>query len=148
MYLLQFERGMYAWMRQARLHARLSRAMEAVTQRSDGLAEAIGDAYLRVAVLRAKARQTVIRLAAGEKPGPETSVDKVLLSSTEQAVFEVARRITTPGFEIEGGDALEAWRAEWFYARACSIFGGAVEVQRDIIAEQLLGLPKGRAVGA
>jgi alkylation response protein AidB-like acyl-CoA dehydrogenase len=50
-------------------------------------------------------------------------------------------------FLIDDGNAAEAWRADWFWARASSIFGGAAEVQRDIIAERLLGLPKGRSGG-
>jgi alkylation response protein AidB-like acyl-CoA dehydrogenase len=90
----------------------------------------------------------VQRLAAGLNPGPEISVDKVLLSSAEQAVHDVARDLLWPRFELDAGDEASAWRSEWFYSRASSILGGAVEVQRDIIGERLLGLPKGRVGGA
>jgi alkylation response protein AidB-like acyl-CoA dehydrogenase len=148
MFLLQFERGMYAWTRQSKLHARLEKAMAATRgDGADAAADAVGDAYLTLYALRAKSRETVKRLAAGETPGPEISIDKVLLSMADQAVFEVARRLTAPSFQLGNEVADRAWRAEWFYARAASIFGGAVEIQRDIISERLLGLPKGRAVG-
>lgn len=148
MYLLQFERGMYAWMRQARLHARLAAALSAAGREKNAVADRVGDAYLTLFALRAKARQTVLRLAAGETPGPEISIDKVLLSAADQAVYDVTRRLTSPRFELAEGPDADVWRAEWFYSRATSIYGGAVEIQRDIISERLLGLPKGRATGS
>ncbi len=150
--MLQFERGMYAWQRQARLHTRLEQALADCGEGASGsraaLAGAVGDAYLAAFALRQKCRDTVQRLAAGENPGPEISIDKVLLSSAEQSVYDAARELLWPRLELDAGDEASAWRSEWYFARASSILGGAVEVQRDIIAERLLGLPKGRAAGA
>jgi hypothetical protein len=149
--MLQFERGMYAWQRQARLHTRLEQALGegglGSTGNANALAAVVGDAYLATFALRAKCRDTVERLANGENPGPEISIDKVLLSSAEQAVYDGVRELLFPRFELDGFEAASAWRGEWFYSRATSIYGGAVEVQRDIIGEKLLGLPKGRLGG-
>jgi len=144
MYLLQFERGMYAWLRQAVLHRRLRETVAAAGDaRSPAVHAAIGAAHLAVSTLRARSRVTVGRLAAGENPGPEISVDKILLSRAEHAVHDAVRRTRWPELALGDGPAAVALRDEWFYSRATSIFGGAVEVQRDIVAERVLRLPKG-----
>jgi alkylation response protein AidB-like acyl-CoA dehydrogenase len=42
-------------------------------------------------------------------------------------------------------DALaELWRSRWSFSRITTIYGGAGEVQRDLVAERLLGMPRGR----
>jgi alkylation response protein AidB-like acyl-CoA dehydrogenase len=38
----------------------------------------------------------------------------------------------------------ETWRRRWSFSRITTIYGGAAEVQRDLVAERLLGLPRGR----
>lgn len=143
MYMLQFERGMYAWLRQGLLHFHLERALK-LAQPTPSAAAIVGEAYMALFALRAKCRETVLRLAADESPGPETSVDKVLLSTAEQTVFDAVRHLQWPALETGDSEDASALRIEWFYTRATTIFGGAVEVQRDIIAERLLGLPRSR----
>ena len=103
MTLLQWERGMYAWQRQAVLHARLAEVRLHPGTRSRAEARAIADAWVRVTALRSAAARTVRRLAAGENPGPEISVDKVLLATTEQAVEDLFRLLDPAGFVL--GDA-------------------------------------------
>jgi hypothetical protein len=149
MHLLQFERGMYGWVRQAVMHRWLEEAIEATgggleTSPGSAAAARVGDAYLAALSLRSKCRQTVLRLAEGEFLGPEISVDKLLLSAGEQTVLDAARALTWPAFELDDSQAAQRWRADWFFTRAASIYGGSAEVQRDIVAEHLLGLPRGR----
>jgi alkylation response protein AidB-like acyl-CoA dehydrogenase len=144
MYLLQFERGMYAWQRQSWMHASLEQAM-ADASRLDGTESLIGGAYLALLALRLKCRDTVLRLAREENPGPGISVDKLLLSGAEQTILDTARTLLWPRLELDDGAAAQVWRSEWLFARAASIYGGAAEVQRDIVAERLVGL--GRASG-
>ena len=49
-----------------------------------------------------------------------------------------------PGSLLAGDDdAGRTWRTDYFYSRAASIYGGTSEIQRNIVAEHLLGLPKG-----
>jgi alkylation response protein AidB-like acyl-CoA dehydrogenase len=142
MFLLQWERGMYAWMRQAWCHSRLDLLRPYV---ADARAEQeFGAAYLRVAALRAVARRTLTRLAHGEFVGPEASVDKLLLSSAEQQVLNLARRVLRGRFELGEDPELRRWRGDYFYSRSASIYGGAAEIQRDIVATRVLGLPRGR----
>ena len=144
MYLLQFERGMYAWLRQAVLHRRLRETVAAVGDRATPATHrALGAAHVAATTLRARCRSTVARLDAGQNPGAEISVDKILLSTTEKAVFDAARAARWPEMALSAGAAARTLREEWFYSRATSIFGGAVEVQRDIVADRVLSLPRG-----
>ena len=141
MHLLQFERGMWAWQRQAILHAALDRL---VARAGDDpmAAHVVGNAYLALAALRVRSRQTVARLATGERLGPEVSIDKTLLSTAEHAVRDAERALGVEDFVC--GDDAESHliRGEWYYSRAASVYGGAVEVQKNIIAEHVLGLPR------
>jgi alkylation response protein AidB-like acyl-CoA dehydrogenase len=141
MHLLQFERGMYGWLRQAVMHRWLDDALAA--GRSAGEA-AVGGAWLAALSLRARCRETVLRLSDGEFLGPEISVDKLLLSSGEQTVLDTVRALTWPALEIDDSPAAQRLRADWFFTRAASIYGGSAEVQRDIVAEHMLGLPRSR----
>ena len=141
MYLLQWERGMYAWQRQAVMRARL------VAAATDGGGGSLGSAFVRawtlVHALRSRAAGTVRRLAAGGNPGPEISVDKVLLSRTEQAVMDALRLAEPERFAFGRSAKDELVRSEWFYSRAATIYGGSVDIQKGIVAERVLGLPRG-----
>lgn len=146
MFMLQYERGMYAWLRQAVLHRRLREAVRdgarADRPASASARIALGRAIHATTALRARSRHTVARLSAGENPGPEISIDKVLLGVAEQATFDALRQLDWPGMALGESDANAQQREEWFYSRASTIFGGAIDVQRDIVAERVLGLPR------
>jgi alkylation response protein AidB-like acyl-CoA dehydrogenase len=148
MYLLQFERGMYAWMRQAVLHHRVSLLASQLKQDRATAAGRLGGLYVAVAQVRAQTAQTLARFAGGEVLGPEVSVDKLLLSRAEQLVCDVARELLSPALEIGDADAWTTWwRSAWYFSRAATILGGTREVQKGIVAERLLGLPRGGADG-
>jgi alkylation response protein AidB-like acyl-CoA dehydrogenase len=105
-------------------------------------AATLGNAYVSLASLRIRSRDTVRRLAAGEQLGPEVSIDKILLSQTEHLVNDAVRELHTAGFTLGDGAGEEYERSEWYYSRASSVYGGAVEVQKNIVAERVLGLPR------
>ncbi len=140
MYLLQFERGMYAWLRMARLRGRLARLARRVDPADPIGCREVGRALAAQRALRARTWHTIARLAEGETPGPETSVDKVLLATAEQAVADAARAVDLAAFTFATEDLDDA-RSEWFYTRAASIYGGSAEVQRSILADHVLKLP-------
>jgi acyl-CoA dehydrogenase len=142
MYLLQWERGMYGWLRQAVLHARLADLLATVGPDPGEAADQVADAWVRVSALRSSTARTVQRLAVGENLGPEVSLDKVLLATAEQEVLECERRLLPVDFALGDDDVDEVFRADWFFARMASIYGGAIEIQRTLIAERVLGLPR------
>ena len=144
LHLLQYERGMYGWIRQAWLRRRLEEAIRSSSTLTAEMDGAVGEAFLAALSLRLRCRSTVAQLAEGAFLGPEISVDKLLLSTAERQVLDTARQLQWPAFDIEDAPAAIDWRSEWFFTRAASIYGGAAEVQRDIVAEHLLHMPKGR----
>lgn len=148
--LLQYERGTYAWMRMATAMAYLQQSLDsrgADEQVDTHTAAMIGETYLNLVALRARTASTLQRLAAGETVGPETSVDKLLLSTAEQGVLDMA--MSTMGESVLFADdaVSERWRDRWWYSRAASIYGGAREIQYSIIADRILKLPKENTSG-
>jgi len=141
MYLLQWERGMYPWQRQAgllgTLDALLERAGDAIDPRS------LADAYLAVLPMRLSAGHTIRRLAAGEAPGPEVSVDKVLLARAELTVFDLADAVLDGAVEFGDDNDAPEWRHDYLFSRSAPIYGGSYEIQRQILADRVLGLPRG-----
>ena len=135
--LLPFERSTSLWHRGALLNRRLKQFLDVADAETLSAAE-VGDVFLRLHALRARSRATLNRMAAGDRLGPETSVDKILLAAAEQALFD----LVAAGFAdavLLGDDASsERWRAEFLYSRAATIYGG--EIQRNIVARRLLDL--------
>ena len=140
--LLQWERGMYAWQEQAQLHVLLAACARRVAPGDYATRDRIEEAWTMLTALRAKSADTVKKLAAGETPGPEVSVDKILLTQAMQLVRDIEREIDPVAFALEDGEQAESERGDWFYTRAASIYGGAIDVQRGIVAERVLGLPR------
>jgi alkylation response protein AidB-like acyl-CoA dehydrogenase len=141
MQILAFERATIFWTRAAWLLERLG----ALLRRSSGgprAAALIGDAYQQVAALRARSRQTQYAMAAGRFAAPQSSVDKVLMAAAEKAVFDAAFELLEDEFVTEDGEDAAVWRNQYLYSRAASIYGGTGEIQRNIIAERLLDLPR------
>ena len=134
--LLPHERSTCFWHRIAHLYTRLDRLL-AETAESNAAA-AVGAAYLALHTARCRSHETQQRLAAGAKLGPETSVDKVLLATAEQLLFDTARDLLPGVLEL----AETPWRTEYLYSRAATIYGGTAEIQRNIIARRQLDLGK------
>lgn len=141
MYLLQWERGMYPWQRQAAMLAALDRLLVLDAERVDP--DALASAFLAVLPMRLSARDTIRRLAAGDMPGPEVSVDKVLLARAELEVFDLADEVLAPALEFDDELGAREWRHDFLYSRAAPIYGGSIEIQRQILADRVLGLPRG-----
>jgi alkylation response protein AidB-like acyl-CoA dehydrogenase len=139
MELLPYERSTSLWQKAAYLHRRLQDLL--VTAPPGALdPSALAEVTQLVYAFAARSRATQHRLAAGEHLGPETSIDKVLVATAEQAVFDLVAD-TLPG-EVMMGDDLdgELWRSQFLYSRAATIYGGSAEIQRNIIARRLLDL--------
>src|SRR5512134_4075963 len=139
MSILPYERSSCFWQRIAYLYQRLQLLVEAAPD-DDRAAEVLGNAFLQLHALRARSRATQHRLAAGATLGAETSIDKVLVATAEQTTYDAVRRLLRGVAEMDDGAAGETWRSEYLYSRASTIYGGTLEVQRNIIARRLLEL--------
>jgi alkylation response protein AidB-like acyl-CoA dehydrogenase len=137
--LLPFERSTALWQRGAFLYRRLEQLLE-VAAPGTLAPDEVGDAFAQVYALRARSRATQHRLAAGERLGPETSVDKILLATAEQAVFDLVAAALSDRVRAGDDPGSERWRAEYLYSRAATIYGGSAEIQRNIVARRLLDL--------
>lgn len=141
MSILPFERSSCFWSWVSYEQFKLQQAVEQAPD-DDRSAEALGAAYLTWYAFRAQSRRTQLRMAAGEPLGAETSIDKVLVAMSENAVYDAARKVLGGRLELDDDPADEMWRKGWIYSRASTIYGGTGEVQRNIIGEMILGLPK------
>ncbi len=97
--------------------------------------------YLRLRLLNAA--------AAGRGPGPEASVRKALADEHGQHVMGLAQDLAGPAAMLAGrgpggidGAEGEEWSFGFLYSQALTIGGGTSVVQRNIIAERVLGLPR------
>jgi alkylation response protein AidB-like acyl-CoA dehydrogenase len=149
MYLLQYERAMYAWASASVALRRLRELRDQLRERSAAGRTApadaparLGEVYADIVTLRATSADTVRRLAAGETVGPEASVDKILLATVEAGINDVARDLLGGEFVLGTASELHEWRDGWWYSRSATILGGSAEVQRTIIADHVLGLPR------
>jgi alkylation response protein AidB-like acyl-CoA dehydrogenase len=137
--LLPYERSTALWHRGALLHRRLEQLLAEVPEGAVTPSE-VGEVYQQIVAFRARSRATQHRLAAGDKLGPETSIDKVLLATAEQGTFDLALDGLADGVVLDDTGPGVRWRSEFLYSRAASIYGGSSEIQRNIVARRLLDL--------
>jgi alkylation response protein AidB-like acyl-CoA dehydrogenase len=137
--LLPYERSTALWHRAAYLQRRLTGLLQAAPAGELDAGD-VGEVAQLLYALRARSRSTQRRLAAGERLGPETSIDKVLVATAEQAVFDLVADGLATSVGIGDDPVSERWRREFLYSRAATIYGGTAEIQRNIIARRLLDL--------
>jgi alkylation response protein AidB-like acyl-CoA dehydrogenase len=120
--LLPYERSTALWQRAAWLHQRLR---DLVRSAEPGAldATALGEVTQLAYAFQARSRTTQHRMAAGDVLGPETSIDKVLLATAEQAMFDLAAEALPAEVMIGDDPESERWRAEFIYSRAATIYG-------------------------
>ena len=141
--ILPYERSTTFWHRGALLHRRFSDLVAQVSASGnygDAAAQAIGQVLLSIVAFRSRSRDTQHRLASGQPLGVETSIDKILITSGEQQLFETARDLLPGVIEFDDGLEAEMWRTDYLYSKAASIYGGTAEIQRNIVARRLLDL--------
>ena len=120
--------------------ARLYDEAEANGSLNDPLvADALAQSYIELGVLRLHNLRTLTRLGRGEEPGPESSWVKLMWTTMTQHLSETGQMVTGRG---EASAQSGPWARQWLWSRAASIAGGTSEVQRDIIAGRILGLPR------
>jgi alkylation response protein AidB-like acyl-CoA dehydrogenase len=97
----------------------------------------LGWAIVEAEMLRLHVCRRLSDRLGGISTGPEGSVDKLLMTSVEQAVGHAA--IAVGGAPHSGEDA--TWLKLYLYSRAQSVMGGTSQIQRNLVAQRILGLP-------
>ncbi|TWP54378.1 acyl-CoA dehydrogenase [Lentzea tibetensis] len=114
----------------------------------DGIAALAGDdpdPVLRERLTRARIELHVMRSHAlrtlGAPPGPDSSVAKLLWAGWHRRLGELAMDVIGASSMVASPE-LDGWQRMFLFSRADTIYGGSDEVQRNIVAERILGLPR------
>ncbi|MCU1483914.1 MAG: acyl-CoA dehydrogenase domain protein [Actinomycetia bacterium] len=104
---------------------------------SESLRQRIIGAWVKAEAYRVQTLQTVTNTVEGRPAGAETSLVKLWWSELDVELHEVALDLLGPDAELEG-----PWSKGWQFALSGPIYAGTNEVQRNIAAERVLGLPR------
>ncbi|TVT61339.1 acyl-CoA dehydrogenase [Amycolatopsis rhizosphaerae] len=107
-------------------------------QAPDSLADRVVDSWIGARAYQLYTYGTVTRLAEGGDLGPESSVNKLFWSHLDVDLHETALDLLGPAAEVKS-----PWLDGWLFSLAGPIYGGTDQIQRNTIAERLLGLPRG-----
>jgi alkylation response protein AidB-like acyl-CoA dehydrogenase len=137
MHVVAHERGTAALPRQVMLRTWLDRLVnDAGAALADEVTQqALAAALIEIEVLRHHAARTMSPFLNGGAVGPESSGVKLLMARAEQ-------KLGLAAIEVLGADAEAFWQERYLYSRAASVYGGAQQIQRNIIADRVLALPK------
>ncbi len=149
---LQHERGPAALRRQVEFRVALDELMQQLLDEDHPdlddatVLERLGECEVLVEVMQAQGYRTVDRIRDGAL-GEETSIEKLLLTETDQGLFALALELLEDPRTATALDGSVLDRARWLhdylFSRAASIYGGTSQIQRTIVAQRLLGLPRG-----
>ena len=109
--------------------------------------ERLVDVWIEAQILRVLRLRMVSAVLAGRAPGAEASVRKAIADAHGQHIMDVARDLAGPfgmlaGTGPVGSLADPTWSRGFLFSPALTIGGGTAEVQRNIVAERVLGLPR------
>ncbi len=102
-----------------------------------GLGERVADAWIRAQAYRLYTWGTVTRLADGGEMGAAGSVNKVFWSELDVALHETALDLLDAD-----GELASTWSDGYLFSLSGPIYAGTNEIQRNIVAERVLGLPR------
>jgi alkylation response protein AidB-like acyl-CoA dehydrogenase len=110
------------------------------------IADALAQSFVELRVLRLHNWRTLSRLGRGIAPGPESSYVKLAWTDMSQRLADAAMAVVGSAAPLwsdaTDNPAAGAWQRQWLWSKAASIAGGTSEVQRTIIGERILGLPR------
>ncbi|MGZ4709531.1 MAG: acyl-CoA dehydrogenase family protein, partial [Acidimicrobiales bacterium] len=110
------------------------------------LAQRLAEAYVEVKLFQLHNWRSISRLAKGLEPGPEGSSLKLYWSEMSKRLHEVVMTVLGPAsplwFGADGNPGDGAWQRSYLYYQASSIWAGTNEIQRTIVGERVLGLPR------
>jgi alkylation response protein AidB-like acyl-CoA dehydrogenase len=152
---LAHERGPAAMATQVSLRVRLERLIrDATVVKRFGrpaiecpeIRTALARAHIAVEGVRCQTSRSAAMTMARGAPGLESSVDKISAAAAEQTVMAAALDVlgayATLGDGADLGVDPARWQHGYLYGRASTVYGGSLQIQRNILAERVLGLPR------
>ncbi|HEY6557676.1 MAG TPA: acyl-CoA dehydrogenase family protein [Polyangiaceae bacterium] len=110
------------------------------------LRDQVARAFIDAEAYRWFTFEVATRMADGQQIGPEASLSKIFWSEMDLHLHETALALLGPSAELEGDapDAVDAgsWMKGYQFALAGPIYAGTNEIQRNVVAERVLGLPR------
>jgi len=142
-----FERGLLLrsparFQRTAQRLVDLYRRHQASADRDPSIREGVLKAWMDAEAYNLASYHTVGRLLKGGRIGAEASTNKIFWSELDLQMHETAMRILGPRAELIDDPEVHDWLEGFLFAQAGPIYAGSNEIQRNIIAERVLGLPK------
>jgi alkylation response protein AidB-like acyl-CoA dehydrogenase len=146
---LTHERGVNP--RQLGIHCQLLLGLLELAEQTGAFADPllrqrIAQAYVEVKLFQLHNWRTLTRLERGEAPGPEGSTLKLYWSEMSKRLHETVMAVLGPASPLWQGAADVpgdgTWQRSWLYYQASSIFAGTNEIQRTLVGERVLGLPR------
>ena len=101
------------------------------------LQQRVVDAWMRAEAYQLFTLETVTKLVDGSKAGAESSINKIWWSELDVELHEIALDLIGADLDLDA-----AWEKGYQFALAGPIYAGTNEIQRNIAAERLLGLPR------
>jgi alkylation response protein AidB-like acyl-CoA dehydrogenase len=148
--IVAHERGpMWTFVFQRKIRRSLSHLIHLLREHPAGrladaaLRQRLAQAHIEVEILRLSGYRSLTQLLRTGHPGPESSLEKVLGSETDQRLQDLAMELFGPYAALRSGPhALDGIPRHFLYARSETIMGGTSEIQRNVIARRILGLPR------
>ena len=103
------------------------------------------DPEIEVELLRLSGYRSLTTLLRTGHPGPESSLEKIMGSETDQRLQDLALSLVGPYGALRSGPLAlgdGSVARQFLYARSETIMGGTSEIQRNVIAQRILGLPR------
>ncbi len=161
MTLLGFERGEAAATTPLRFEAELERLVALARERGRTddpvVRQRLAECATKVRIMRWLGWRTLTQFLRGHQPGPESAIFKITWSEYHREVTELAVDILGPDGLVPSGrppssafqtddagapNSSASWAMTFLNARAGTIYAGTSQIQRNILGEMVLGLPK------
>ncbi|GIU89892.1 MAG: acyl-CoA dehydrogenase [Acidimicrobiia bacterium] len=110
------------------------------------LAPRLAQAFAEVCIFRLHNWRAISRTAKGADPGPVGAINKLWWSEMSKRLHDTAMAVVGPAAPLwrgaDGNPGSGSWQRSWLYYQASSIWAGTNEIQRNVVGERTLGLPR------